>query len=379
MPLEATVICMDNSEHLRNGDYTPTRMEAQQDAASVVTQVKINDNPENTVAVMTTAGKGVQVVVTLSKDMSLLLSAIANAPLGGVTDIPTTLKVAQLVLKHRQNKLQKSRIILFVGSPVDIPHDKLKKMGGELKKNNVALDVVNFGEHEANTAALDILVSAANKNDNSHLVTVPVGPHLLSDMVVSSPICSSSSAAAGMARSSGGGMDDFDASADPELAMALRLSLEEERQRQARLAAQQGGDAAMTDATPAGTQPSQSQPATGGGAAEDDDLARAMRMSTEGAGGYDDDQALQLALQMSMAEEQERQAAAAAKQSGATKEVTMTDAKPAGDEVNRTLEDAEFLNEILATLPGVDASDPRVQEILKQMKGDSGDQKGDKK
>lgn len=38
----------------------------------------------------------VQVVVTLSKDMSLLLSAIANAPLGGVTDIPTTLKVAQV-------------------------------------------------------------------------------------------------------------------------------------------------------------------------------------------------------------------------------------------------------------------------------------------
>lgn len=52
------MISMDNSEHLRNGDYTPTRMEAQQDAASVVTQVKINDNPENTVAVMTTAGKG---------------------------------------------------------------------------------------------------------------------------------------------------------------------------------------------------------------------------------------------------------------------------------------------------------------------------------
>jgi len=366
MPLEATVICMDNSEYMRNGDYTASRMEAQQDCTTIITQVKINDNPENTVGIMTTAGKGVQVVVTLSKDMSLLLSAIANAPTGGKADITTTLKIAQLVLKHRQNKLQKSRIVLFVGSPVDIPADKLKKMGGELKKNNVAIDVINFGEHDSNTEALKVLVDAANKNDNSHLVTVPVGPHILSDMVVSSPICSSSSGAAGMSRgaSTGGGMDDFDASADPELAMALRMSLEEERQRQARLAQQEGGATSNVEMKDAPAQPQ------GGASDEDAELQKALQMSN--SGGYDDDQALQLALQMSMAEEQERQAAASGKTE--TKEVAMTDAQP--ETVNQTLEDAQFLNDVLASLPGVDASDPRVQEILKQMKGDnSGDKK----
>ena len=32
MPLETTMICVDNSEWMRNGDYTPSRFEAQHDA-----------------------------------------------------------------------------------------------------------------------------------------------------------------------------------------------------------------------------------------------------------------------------------------------------------------------------------------------------------
>lgn len=32
MPLESTMICLDNSEWMRNGDYAPNRLAAQQDA-----------------------------------------------------------------------------------------------------------------------------------------------------------------------------------------------------------------------------------------------------------------------------------------------------------------------------------------------------------
>jgi len=58
MPLEATMIIIDNSEYMRNGDYQPTRFEAQSDAVNVVFQTKIDSNPENTVGIMTMAGKG---------------------------------------------------------------------------------------------------------------------------------------------------------------------------------------------------------------------------------------------------------------------------------------------------------------------------------
>ncbi|KAL0563476.1 proteasome regulatory particle base subunit rpn10 [Marasmius crinis-equi] len=68
MPLEATMMIIDNSEYMRNGDYQPTRFDAQADAVNVVFQTKIDSNPENTVGVMSMAGKGPEVLVTHSKD-----------------------------------------------------------------------------------------------------------------------------------------------------------------------------------------------------------------------------------------------------------------------------------------------------------------------
>jgi len=58
MPLEATMMIIDNSEFMRNGDYQPTRFEAQSDAVTTVFGSKTDSNPENTVGVMTSAGKG---------------------------------------------------------------------------------------------------------------------------------------------------------------------------------------------------------------------------------------------------------------------------------------------------------------------------------
>jgi len=52
------MLIIDNSEYMRNGDYQPTRFEAQSDAVNVVFQTKIDSNPENTVGIMTMAGKG---------------------------------------------------------------------------------------------------------------------------------------------------------------------------------------------------------------------------------------------------------------------------------------------------------------------------------
>ena len=43
---------------MRNGDYTPTRLDAQQDAASLVCNDRTNSNPENTVGILTMAGNG---------------------------------------------------------------------------------------------------------------------------------------------------------------------------------------------------------------------------------------------------------------------------------------------------------------------------------
>jgi hypothetical protein len=40
LPIQATVICIDNSEWMRNGDYAPTRFQAQADAVNLICGAK---------------------------------------------------------------------------------------------------------------------------------------------------------------------------------------------------------------------------------------------------------------------------------------------------------------------------------------------------
>jgi 26S proteasome regulatory subunit N10 len=112
-----------------------------------------------------------------------------------------------------------------------------------LKKNKVAIDIVNFG-HSDNAEKLKGLVDAANNANNCHFLDVPLGVAMITDLLISSPILApdngadmgdvGAGAGSGPAAGApaGGQFAEFggiDPSLDPELAMALRISLEEER------------------------------------------------------------------------------------------------------------------------------------------------------
>ncbi|TDL15796.1 hypothetical protein BD410DRAFT_732124 [Rickenella mellea] len=252
MPLEATMIVIDNSEYMRNGDYQPTRFEAQSDAVNAVFQTKTDSNPENSVGIMTMAGKAPEVLVTHTRDLGQILQGVhsASRQISGAIDLTTAINVALLALKHRQNKNLRQRLVVFVGSPLDGQGTDEKSMGKlakKLKKNNVAVDVVCFGDGMAENgenAVLKAFVDGANSGDNSHMVVAPPDPRrLLSDVVISSPILASERGLGlpdevmGDVPPGGdgaaGGEFGIDPSVDPELAMALRMSLEEEAARQA--------------------------------------------------------------------------------------------------------------------------------------------------
>jgi 26S proteasome regulatory subunit N10 len=47
------MICLDNSEYMRNGDYIPTRLEAQRDAVNLICHAKAKINPENNFGLLT--------------------------------------------------------------------------------------------------------------------------------------------------------------------------------------------------------------------------------------------------------------------------------------------------------------------------------------
>jgi 26S proteasome regulatory subunit N10 len=234
-----------------------------------------------------------EVLVTHTKELGQILDAVhkTSTNLGRTASIPTAIAIAQLALKHRQNKNLRQRVIVFVGSPLDdtSPDSEraLIRLAKKLKKNNVALDVVAFGDgiEEAGEDGHSILrafVENASSSDNSyvvplitltlnprsrhhpcthtkkpthcfvllhslsfrHYLAVPPGPHLLSSMILNSPILASDrgipdelaaavpggmGGGAGGAGGAGGGAGTsqfefgVDPTLDPELAMVRAL------------------------------------------------------------------------------------------------------------------------------------------------------------
>jgi 26S proteasome regulatory subunit N10 len=368
MPLESAILSMDTSEHMRNSDYIPNRLEAMRDAVNFLANIKMQQNRESAVGLVSSGGSP-KVLTSCTQDMAALLTATANCRIGGQLDFVRACMVASLALKHRRNKNSAQRIVFFVGSPVTESESALQKLAKQLKKNNIAVDVVSMGESDANEALLRGFVDAVDKNGNSHLVTIPPGL-LPSDVLISSPVVTEEggdatgpAGAAGGAGGGGGMANAFaeyggvDPSLDPELAMALRASMEEERARMGAPppATNAVGEAPLLQevvAPPAGDDEALLQEALrmsmGGGeaaAAADDQIEEVA------ADEDDDDEQEALRLALAMSTEQPPTAAAAA-------------VPPASSTTNSAFMDPAFVQQLLDGLPGVDLNDPSIQEML---------------
>lgn len=116
------------------------------------------------------------------------------------------------------------------------------KLAKKMKKNNVSIDFIAFGDLESeNTKKLEAFNENIKGGDGSHLEIIHPGPSLLSDHLLSTPILAGEGMGPrggddgpGAGAESGGGGFEFgvDPSTDPELALALRMSMEEEKARQ---------------------------------------------------------------------------------------------------------------------------------------------------
>jgi len=254
MGLEAVMIVVDNSESSRNGDYTPTRFDAQADAVNIIFQTVTQNNPESSVGLMSMGGKGPEVLATLTTEQGKILDGLhrTKSKIRGSAHLLTGIHIAYLALKHRQNKSQRQRIIVFVCSPIEENDKELTKLAKKMKKENVNVDFVLFGDLDDDTTQkkLEAFNKDVNKSDGSHLVVIPPSGKLLSDQLIATPILLGENvqgggggtgggiggAAAAGGSGGGGGGDfgefDFDPTTDPELALALRMSLEDEKQRQ---------------------------------------------------------------------------------------------------------------------------------------------------
>ncbi|XP_055828296.1 26S proteasome non-ATPase regulatory subunit 4 homolog isoform X3 [Solanum dulcamara] len=384
---EAIMICIDNSEWMRNGDYPDDRFDAQCWAFISICGAKHLSNPENTVGALTMAGKGVRVLVTPTSDFGEQLSCIRGLNIGGEMNLAAGLQVAQMALKHRQNKTQQQRIILFAGSPVKQDKRVLEMIGRKLKKHSVALDVVDFGQEDAKKAEkLEALVAAVNNNDNSHIIHIPPGARKLSDVLMS-PIFTadvkSRDRYAAVTAGAGPGYDfGVDPNLDPELALALRVSMEEERARQAAAAKKAAQEAAKQEK---GEMQSTSQDVT----MTENVSARRSETENKAADLLDNDLALlQQALAMSRDDSSSDIATRGTDMSEADFEdqelllalqLSVQNNSKDETDVTKLLADQSFVSSILASLPGVDPNDPSIEGLLASMQSQSESQNDENK
>jgi 26S proteasome regulatory subunit N10 len=232
-----------------------------------------------------------KVLVSLTSDGSKLAAALNKIIAEhhqGPTNIVSSLKVAQLVLKHRQNPVQHQRIIAFIGSPVEnVPEGSVAELVKQLAKQKVAIDFVLFGaEQESNVPLAQTIIDRLNEVSQkqttdegslSHLLTIPLGANMLEVLKQAGNVLGID----GMAMA---GDDYFDPEMDPELAMALKLSLEEEhtRQKETTNAAESGTNTTTTNNP-------ETKPSEGNNKGEQDQemedeemlLAKAVAMSME--------------------------------------------------------------------------------------------------
>ncbi|KAJ9097841.1 hypothetical protein QFC19_006631 [Naganishia cerealis] len=220
-----------------------------------------------------------KVLATLTQDFGKVLSSTKNCYVGGSADLMTALNVAQLALKHRENKNQRQRIVAFVASPIDVSgsngsgslEDQLVKLGKKMKKNNVAIDIILFGDEGIeNEEVMGKFVEACQRDGGAFAASAAAGASGDGDIDM---------AALG-AGGSGAGGDDFggiDPSMDPELAMAIRMSLQEEEERQRRTAAGSANESsAVAPTAPVAEQTSAAHPSATEGASTQDIPASAI-------------------------------------------------------------------------------------------------------
>lgn len=126
-----------------------------------------------------------------------------------------------------------------MGSTIAEDADTLKIFGKKLKKNGVAVDLVCFGDcSNEQKAKVETFMAAVQQEDNSHSMFIEPGEIYLSEKLLGSEVFNMGGGGGAVIGGPGGNMEEE----DPELAEAIRMSLQESMQNQPVQPVQEGNN-----------------------------------------------------------------------------------------------------------------------------------------
>lgn len=184
----AIVMIMDNSYFSIDGDFPPTRIEAQRSAVNSLANYIFSVNSNSKVAIYTSGTKEFGIRLSFVSSAAKILPAISQITCGGTIKLETCIKQALISFHFIENRCSKS-VLCFVGGPNDITENNIPILSQACKKENADLHILAFGNSVPNVPSLERLVhSTSPKSIFINVPIVPGDPPVISDELLKSDL-----------------------------------------------------------------------------------------------------------------------------------------------------------------------------------------------
>lgn len=180
-----TVILLDNSARAIDGDFYPSRLEAQMVATERLARYLFSLHQDTRVAIGTIGSQEFGIRLSFTSDIKRITAALKSIGHGGGVDIVKGVRSAFLALRHSQNITGPKRILLFVGSPNEVTGEEAASLAREAAEKDIVIDVVVFGQELHNWENLAILNKRVR---GTEFLKVRQAKTILSDAVLASKI-----------------------------------------------------------------------------------------------------------------------------------------------------------------------------------------------
>lgn len=174
------IILFDNSMSAIDGDFTPTRLEAQKAAVQALADSFSHGNRESMVGFGTLSG-ACGVHTSLTKDMRKFRQNLDNIQRDGTIHFEQAIKCGLFALRHRPREISLRHLIVMLGSKHDLTKEAAPELAGLVQRDGVILDLVVLGDDGIDLDPLNDFMKALGSQ--SRYVTIPKGRSYLADIV----------------------------------------------------------------------------------------------------------------------------------------------------------------------------------------------------
>jgi 26S proteasome regulatory subunit N10 len=163
------MILVDNTETSLNGDFSPNRLQAQLDAAEALWH-SFHQNPESLVG-LGNLGHPCDVAISPTKDFQRFRFAVDKVARSGTfVDLPRAIGVALLALRRRPKEARAAHLVVMLAGPHNLTMEGAESLGSAALSGGVLLDLVLFGTDKIDQRPLERLVEKLGQPSRLHRI-----------------------------------------------------------------------------------------------------------------------------------------------------------------------------------------------------------------